>query len=31
MRRGTPDTTTYGTNGDDTLSGGNGKDTIYGP
>ena len=25
-----PDTTTYGTNGDDTLSGGNGKDTIYG-
>src|SRR5687767_475997 len=25
-----PDTITYGTNGNDTLSGGNGKDTIYG-
>ena len=25
-----PDTTTYGTSGDDILSGGNGKDTIYG-
>src|SRR5690349_1489470 len=24
------DSTTYGTNGDDVLSGGNGKDTIYG-